>query len=69
LLAWAACQTTHKPLERLALDLGVDARTLRRWIYGESGPPLAVAMRLERTHSIPCEAWASGDDDDDTKAR
>ncbi len=59
LLRWAAEREASeaKPLVRLALELGVDARTLTRWMTGSGEPSVTQALAIERMTGIAVTAW------------
>jgi len=56
LLDWA---DQHEPgaLQALAEDLGVNYRTLRRWISGEGEPSITQALAIKRLARVPLKAW------------
>ncbi|MHC4864597.1 MAG: helix-turn-helix domain-containing protein [Planctomycetota bacterium] len=56
LLDWA---NQHEPgaLQALAEDLGINYRTLRRWISGEGEPSITQAIALKRLAKVPIKAW------------
>ena len=56
LLGWAS---RHEPgaLQALAADLGINYRTLRRWIDGNGEPSVTQALGLKRLAKVPIKAW------------
>lgn len=49
--------TTKRPVQLVALKLGVPTRTVYGWLDGRV-PTREHRLALERTYGLPCEAWA-----------
>lgn len=58
LLDWAN-QYEPGALQELAEQLGVNYRTLRRWISGDGEPSVSQALELKRLAKVPIKAWVS----------
>lgn len=59
LLKWATERerSEAKPLVRLGLELGVDTRTIMRWLLGKGEPSVTQALAIERLTGVSVGAW------------
>lgn len=57
LVKWAGLQIRSKPMSWLALEIGVDLRTLQRWIRGEREPSVTQAIKVECLTGVSVKSW------------